>query len=278
MIFTMRQLQKKCREKNLSVYMAFFDLTKAFDTINQAPLSSPTSSPLEWEACGKLLNLFCLQAKTKVIPTSAIELQYADDACVCANSEDKLQIIISIFTEAYESTVHMDKEGHKFILSAKAAIDEEIQHHLQSVSTVFSRLRKRVFENNIKFDTKITVYTAALLYGCVMWTGHTRYFKVLDLCHQCCLCQILLQWDGHAVLMTDTDSPEQVLFSQLRNDRQAPGGQKKRFRDTLKAWLAMCSIPTDTWESLAQDHPKWRRSIQEGVKHLGTCHRGKMKA
>eukprot|EP00061_Rhincodon_typus_P002315 g17174.t1 len=32
---------------------------------------------------GKLYNLRCLQAKTKITPTSVIELQYADDACVC---------------------------------------------------------------------------------------------------------------------------------------------------------------------------------------------------
>ena len=32
MIFTARQLQKKCQEQNVDLYMTFVDLTKAFDT------------------------------------------------------------------------------------------------------------------------------------------------------------------------------------------------------------------------------------------------------
>ena len=33
-IFTARQLQKKCQEQNVDLYMTFVDLTKAFDTVN----------------------------------------------------------------------------------------------------------------------------------------------------------------------------------------------------------------------------------------------------
>jgi len=35
MIFTVRQLQEKCREQNKPLYMAFIDLTKAFDTVDR---------------------------------------------------------------------------------------------------------------------------------------------------------------------------------------------------------------------------------------------------
>ena len=38
MIFTARQLQEKCREQRQPLYMAFIDLTKAFDSINQEAL------------------------------------------------------------------------------------------------------------------------------------------------------------------------------------------------------------------------------------------------
>ena len=34
MIFTARQLQKKCQEQNVDLYMTFVDLTKAFDTVS----------------------------------------------------------------------------------------------------------------------------------------------------------------------------------------------------------------------------------------------------
>ena len=35
MIFTMRQLQKNCREQLQPLYMAFIDLTKAFDSVSR---------------------------------------------------------------------------------------------------------------------------------------------------------------------------------------------------------------------------------------------------
>ena len=38
MIFTARQLQEKCQELNVDLYMAFVDLTKAFDTVSREVL------------------------------------------------------------------------------------------------------------------------------------------------------------------------------------------------------------------------------------------------
>ena len=38
MIYAMRQIQEKCREKNLDLYMVLIDLTKAFDTVNRDSL------------------------------------------------------------------------------------------------------------------------------------------------------------------------------------------------------------------------------------------------
>ena len=35
MIFTARQLQEKCQEQNVDLYMTFVDLTKAFDTFSR---------------------------------------------------------------------------------------------------------------------------------------------------------------------------------------------------------------------------------------------------
>ena len=35
MIFTARQLQEKCQEQNVDLYMTFIDLTKAFDTVSR---------------------------------------------------------------------------------------------------------------------------------------------------------------------------------------------------------------------------------------------------
>ena len=38
MIFTARQLQEKCQEQNMDLYMTFIGLTKAFDTVSREGL------------------------------------------------------------------------------------------------------------------------------------------------------------------------------------------------------------------------------------------------
>ena len=40
MIFTARQLQEKCQEQNVDLYMTFVDLTKAFDTVSRERLEN----------------------------------------------------------------------------------------------------------------------------------------------------------------------------------------------------------------------------------------------
>ena len=48
MIFTARQLQEKCQEQNVDLYMTFVDLTKAFDTVSREGL---------WKIMAKLVVL-----------------------------------------------------------------------------------------------------------------------------------------------------------------------------------------------------------------------------
>ena len=45
MIFTERQLQEKCQEQNVDLYMTFVDLTKAFYTVSREGL---------WEVIAKV--------------------------------------------------------------------------------------------------------------------------------------------------------------------------------------------------------------------------------
>ena len=40
MIFTARQLQEKCQEQNVDLYMTFVNLTKAFDTVSREGLEN----------------------------------------------------------------------------------------------------------------------------------------------------------------------------------------------------------------------------------------------
>eukprot|EP00061_Rhincodon_typus_P009691 g33366.t1 len=102
--------------------------------------------------------------------------------------------LIKAHGEALENIDHFQELDS--VLSAKATIDEEIQHCLQGASTAFSHLRKKVFEdNNIRSDTKLMVdgdvVVAAFLYDSVTWTVNSTYLNVLEQNHQCCLHNIL---------------------------------------------------------------------------------------
>ena len=47
--------------------------------------------------------------------------------------------------------------------------------------------------------------------------------------------------------------------------KRSHGGQKKRYKDTLKASLKDFNIPTESWEEIAQDRTKWRGLIRRGA-------------
>lgn len=117
---------------------------------------------------GKLFNQGHVQSRTKTLLIQVVELQYADNAGVCAHSETELQVMINVFVEAHqkmglalmiqkrkvlrqqapgtqlptpamqlhdnllETLVHFPYfEGH---LSQTIDIDEEIQYRLKCAS------------------------------------------------------------------------------------------------------------------------------------------------
>ena len=53
MIFSLTQLQEKCREQRKPLYIAFIDLTKAFDLIN----AKGPFTPLQRIACPQSLKV-----------------------------------------------------------------------------------------------------------------------------------------------------------------------------------------------------------------------------
>eukprot|EP00061_Rhincodon_typus_P007506 g29269.t1 len=135
----------------------------------------PTGVELAYRTCGKLFNLCRLQAKAKVTPTIVIELQCAEDACIHANSKDKLQTIGSILTEAYKNmglTLNIASQRSPTNLAWYCGANSNHQGPLRALENVgqFQYLRgvlwtkadiaghqrKRVFkDSNIRSDTKL---------------------------------------------------------------------------------------------------------------------------
>ena len=56
-----------------------------------------------------------------------------------------------------------------------------------------------------------------------------------------------------------------VFYGELDAGKRTRGGQRKRYKDVLKATLKSCGVPHNTWESTAMDRALWRRTCHVGL-------------
>ena len=133
-----------------------------------------------------------------------------------------------------------------------------------------------------------------LLYACETWTVYQRHAKKLNHFYTSCLRKLLkikwqdrvpdtevlkgagmqsvhtllklvqLRWTGHVTRMPYKRLPKIILYGEQVGKR-SHGGQKKRYKDTLKASLKDFNIPTESWEHIAQHRTKWRGLIKRGA-------------
>ena len=187
-------------------------------------------------------------------------------------------------------------------LSRVMHIDDEVNARIAKASAAFGRLCGSVCgRSGIRLDTKLKVYKAVvlptLLYACETWTVYQWHAKRLNHFHTSCLKKLIiikwqdripdtgvlkragmrsvhtllklaqLRWTGHVTRMPEKHLPKKILYGELEMGKCSHGGQKKRYKDTLKASLKDFNIPAGWWEQIAQDRAKWcgliRRSASE---------------
>lgn len=186
-------------------------------------------------------------------------------------------------------------------LSRTTLIDDESDTRIAKASAAFGRLRTLVWNRKgVHLSTKLKVYRAivltTLLYACETWTVYQRHAKKLNRFHLCCLRKLLrvrwqdkvpdtdileqsgmtsvfallrkaqLRWAGHVTRMSDERLPKRILYGELQTGTRSHGGQKKRFKDTLKVSMKDFGIDPTSWETLAQNRPAWRNTVTKGSK------------
>ena len=164
-------------------------------------------------------------------------------------------------------------------LSRVVHIDDEVNARIAKASAAFGRLRGSIWDRSgIRLDTKLKVHRSVvlptLLYACETWTVYQRHAKRLNHFHTSCLRKLLkIKWQDrisdtkvlkragmqsvHTTRMPDESLPKKILSGELQVGKRSHGGQKKRYKDILKATLKDFNIPTESWEQIAQDRTKW---------------------
>jgi len=175
---------------------------------------------LKFRFDGDIFNLQRLNAKTKIEKTTILELLFADDAAVCATSEEDLNIIIQTFYEVFadfglemalKKTVIMLQRPtsnpnltdpvininnktlqvvDKFkylgsVLQNNATADKEIASRIQKAVSNFHKLYQRVWKKkHLKLKLKSQVYRTiifpTLTYGCETWNWSSKQMKKLE--------------------------------------------------------------------------------------------------
>ena len=62
-----------------------------------------------------------------------------------------------------------------------------------------------------------------------------------------------LKWAGHVLRMPDERLPKRLIFGEMVEGKRSLGGQRKQYKNTLKASLKHCNIDSDTWEEITRN-------------------------
>ena len=65
--------------------------------------------------------------------------------------------------------------------------------------------------------------------------------------------------------------PKKILYGELEMGKRSHGGQKKRYRDTLKAPLKDFNIPTESWEQISEAEQKRAQRKARAKHHQQSC-------
>lgn len=281
-LFNLRRLQAKTKVQKDSVRDFLFADDCALNAATEGQMQESMNS---FSTACKNFCLTISTKKTEVLHQPAPQKPY-------------IEPVITVDGEPLKTVDKFTYIGST--LSRSVNIDDEVETRIAKASSAFGRLRDSVWERRgIKQATKLKVYQAVvlptLLYACETWAVYERHAKKLHRFHMDCLRKLLkitwqdkvsdtevlsradlpsaytllrkaqVRWAGHLARMPDTRLPKILFYGELAEGKRLRGGQRKRYKDTLKTALKSLEINPDTWETAALNRPTWRRHIGQGA-------------
>jgi hypothetical protein len=76
-----------------------------------------------------------------------------------------------------------------------------------------------------------------------------------------------LRWAGHVVRMPNERLPKKIFYGELLHGKRSLGGQKKRYKNTLKTSLKTFQMDPNNREELAADRESWCSKIRSGAEN-----------
>jgi len=74
-----------------------------------------------------------------------------------------------------------------------------------------------------------------------------------------------LRWTGHVLRMGDNRLPKAIFCSEFEEGTRSRGGQRKRYKDTVKANLKRCYIAPPELEELVLDRSDWQSHCKTSI-------------
>ena len=215
MIFCVRQLQEKCKEQNVPLFIAFVDLTKAFNLVSRERMFAillkigcppslftivkafHTNTKATIQCDGNVSELFKIKSGVK-------------QGCVLAPTLFGIFFFMLLKRAFCSSTVEVKLNTRSvylvylgYSIASNASMDTEINCRIGKASGTFSRLSGRVWDNpKLTIRTKSDVYRACVC-NTLLWTLSTMQEKKVNTFHQRCLRRILrIKWQ-HKITKED---------------------------------------------------------------------------
>ena len=175
---------------------------------------------LKFRYDGDIFNLQRLYAKTKIEKKMLLEMLFADDAAVCATTEEELQVILNTFFQVFKQfglqmaikktevlfqrpksepdipdpVIVVDNnqlrvvEQYKYLgslIKNNSSINTEISSRCQKAVGSFNKLYQRVWKKkHLKLKTKIQIYRTVvfptLTYGCETWNWNAKQMRKME--------------------------------------------------------------------------------------------------